>query len=426
MFLRPIRVDNTLPGLVFYLISWIGYQMAQQDFAWHKKYNLKPLINVSGTMTSLGASIASTPIVNATAEAMSHFVSIHEAQALASTAIEHATGAEAGFLTASASAGISLSIASCMTGVDPSRVEALPIDSGPCNEIVIQAGHLCGYGAPIEQAITLTGAKVKSVGQSTLCMDHQIKGGMTSSTAAGLFVVSHHTVPYGQCPLQRFIQLCHDSGVPVIVDAASEYDLRGFIEAGADIVVYSGHKFLGGPTSGIVAGKRDLIRGAYLQNIGIGRGMKIGKESIFGTIEALGEWEKRDHETIRAQENEILEHWLDAISGFPGVLARVVPDPTGNPLERLQVEIDEATFGANAIAVARSLSELEPAIMVRNHEVELGYFQLDPCNLKPGQVEIVREALQKVLSKPGYLKNSPEDLDIVRNGGVNAYLEWGL
>jgi len=400
--------------------------MAQHDFAWHKKYNLKPLINVSGTMTSLGASIASTPIANATADAMGQFVSIHEAQALASSAIAQATGAEAGFLTASASAGISLSIAACMTGVDPIRVEALPIDPGPCNEIVIQAGHLCGYGAPIEQAITLTGAKVKSVGQSTLCLDHQIKGGLTSSTAAGLFVVSHHTVHYGQCSLGKFIQFCHNSGVPVIVDAASEYDLRGFIEAGSDIVVYSGHKFLGGPTSGIVAGKRHLVRAAYLQNIGIGRGMKIGKESIFGTIEALREWEKRDHETIRAQEKEVLEHWLNAISGFSGVLVRIVPDPTGNPLERLQVEIDEATFGANAAAVARALSELEPAIIVRNHEVELGYFQLDPCNLKPGQEETVQEALHKVLSKIGHLKNSPEDLELVRNGGVNAYLKWGL
>ena len=83
-------------------------------------------------------------------------------------------------------------------------------------------------------------------------------------------MVYHHTVHYGQCPLRRFVTLCHDAEVPVIVDAASDYDLHGFLASGADAMVYSGHKFLGGPTVGIMADCRDLIRAAYLQNIGMG------------------------------------------------------------------------------------------------------------------------------------------------------------
>ena len=102
--------------------------------------------------------------------------------------------------------------------------------------------------------------------------------------------------------LAEFCAVCHARGVPVIVDAASEYDLKGFLSRGADIALYSGHKFLGGPTSGIVAGRKDLVRAAYLQNRGIGRGMKVGKESIAGVMAALEAWERRDHAGIRARE----------------------------------------------------------------------------------------------------------------------------
>lgn len=400
--------------------------MVERKTEWHIRHGLKPLINVSGTMTTLGASIASPEVIAATAEAMEHFVVIHEAQAKASKVIARATGAEAGCLTASASAGVTLSVAACMTGLDPTRVQALPIDPGPRSEVIVQAGHLCGYGAPIEQAVALTGARVKPVGQSTVCSDYQIDGAIGEKTAAGLYVVSHHVVHYGQCPLTRFAELCHATGVPVIVDAASEYDLRGFLQAGADLVIYSAHKFLGGPTAGIIAGRRDLVRAAYLQNIGIGRGMKIGKESILGVIAALEAWEKRDHAAVRAQETQTLLIWMEALAGLRGVTARRVPDPTDNPLERLQVEIDSNVLGVEAATVARILSEHSPAIMVRDLEVELGYFQLDPCNLKDNQAQEVAAILQEVLKNPSNLTRHPEDIHLAaRNGTVAAYMRWG-
>ena len=66
----------------------------------------------------------------------------------------------------------------------------------------------------------------------------------TSARRQALYVVAHHTVQYGMLSLEEFCEICHAKGVPVIVDAASEYDLRGFLARGADIVIYSGHKFL--------------------------------------------------------------------------------------------------------------------------------------------------------------------------------------
>ncbi|MCC5960497.1 MAG: aminotransferase class V-fold PLP-dependent enzyme [Rhodobacteraceae bacterium] len=399
--------------------------MLEDEFEWHRKQGVKPIINVSGTMTGLGASIAAPGVAKATAEAMANFVSIHQAQEKASEVIARLTGAEAGFLTASASAGITLSIAACITGLDPARVEELPINIGEKNEVIVQSGHLCGYGAPVAQAVALSGARVRSVGQSTLCMDHQITGAIGRTTAAALFVVSHHVVHYGQCPLKRFVTLCHKAEIPIIVDAASEHDLRGFLKAEADLVVYSGHKFLGGPTSGIVAGRRDLVRAAYLQNIGIGRGMKIGKESIFGTIAALEAWETRDHAAIRTKEAKALGSWTHALSNIPGVTTTRVADPTGNPIDRLQVDINSEEVGISAATVARLLGERDPAIIVRTHGLDLGYFQLDPCNLLPGQAERVATALREVLSSAETSAAKPGDTEIARNGSTRAYLDWG-
>ncbi len=399
--------------------------MAENEmWSWHDANGCKRLINVSGTMTGLGASIASDEVRRETAAVMGDFVSMHELQTLASAAIADLTGAEAGCMTASSSAGITLCVAGCITGMDPGRAEALPKDPGEKNEVVVQLGHLCGYGAPISQAIELAGATVRPIGQSTLAMDYQLESALTGKTAAALYVVSHHVVHYGQIPFPRFAEICRRANVPVIVDAASEYDLTGFIANGADMAIYSGHKFLGGPTSGIIAGTRDLVRAAYLQNIGIGRGMKIGKESIAGAIAALRQWQRRDHQAIRAQERATLDLWAETLAPFPGIDPVIVPDPTGNPLDRLQVNIDAARLGANAATLARALGEQEPAIIVRNHEVELGYFQLDPCNLKPGQAAMVAEALAKVCASAASLEEREADAHAARNGGVDAYLSW--
>jgi len=259
----------------------------------HQKLGLRPVINVSGTMTGLGASIALPQVAQAMAEILPQFVEIGDLQRKASHIIARLTGAEAGFVTASCSAGITLSIAGCMSGDDLSIIERLPQSDGLKNEVIVQMGHVVSYGAPVDQAVRLAGARPILIGQATSCHEHHLEGAITEKTVAALYVVSHHVVEYGLLPLERFAEICHAKGVVVIVDAASEYDLRKFLAAGADIALYSGHKFLSGPTSGLVAGKKQLVRQAYLQNIGIGRGMKVGKESIYGVMAALEAWEKR-------------------------------------------------------------------------------------------------------------------------------------
>jgi L-seryl-tRNA(Ser) seleniumtransferase len=328
-------------------------------------------------------------------------------------------------VTASASAGITLGVAGAMTGADLAAIERLPDAGGLKSEVAILAGHMVNYGAPVEQAIRLAGARVVPVGQATSARAYQLAGAIGERTAAAVYVVSHHTVPYGMPPLAEFAEIAHAGGVPVIVDAASEYDLAGFLAAGADLALYSSHKFLGGPTGGIVAGRRDLVRAAFLQNSGIGRGMKVGKEGVAGTIAALEAWERRDHAAVRARETQALDLWRDALQGRPGVTAAVVPDPTANPLERLQVAVEPAAAHITAWDLADRLAAANPPVIVRDHEIEHGWFLMDPCNLHPGEETVVAarlvEELDRALASNEIIATS---VSARRERRVRARLAW--
>jgi uncharacterized pyridoxal phosphate-dependent enzyme len=376
-------------------------------------------------MTALGASIVVPEAVEAIAAILPEFVEIDALQKRVSAAIARLCGAEAGFVTASCSAGISVAVAGAMTRMNLAAIERLPDTTGLKNEVAIMVGHMASYGAPVDQAIRLTGAKVVPVGQATFARRYQLEGALNERTAAAVYVVSHHVVEYGLIPLEEFAAVCHLHGVPVIVDGASEYDLKGFLTRGADIALYSAHKFLGGPTAGIVAGRAELVRAAYLQNGGIGRGMKVGKEGMAGTIAALEAWEKRDHAAIRERETGYLRLWQETLSGRAGVAATIEPDPTDNPLDRLRVAVTPADAHITAWDLCDALGGGEPPIIVRDHLVEKGLFYMDPCNLHPGEETIVARRLDEELRRA---RESNEiiatQLEARRNRRVASVARW--
>jgi L-seryl-tRNA(Ser) seleniumtransferase len=199
--------------------------------------------------------------------------------------------------------------------------------------------------------------------------------------AAAVYVVSHHTVREGELPIGLFVELCRAGGVPVIVDMAAEYDLRSAIGVGADAVIWSGHKFLGGPTSGIVAGRRPMIRAMYLQNRGLGRMMKAGKEAVAGAIAALDAWAGRDHAAEAAREAAIVAAWMEDLAGLPGIGLSRHADWTGNPVTRLCLTIDPGAAGLNAWELAARCLAGRPAVALRDDLAMHQLIFLDPCNL---------------------------------------------
>ena len=97
----------------------------------------------------------------------------------------------------------------------------------------------------------------------------------------------------------------------------------------------------------------------------------------------------------------------------------IVPDPTNNPLDRLEINVlPESGFTAAGLATA--LARAQIPIIVRNHEVERGHFFLDPCNLHPGEAETVARELHSLLSA----KERPSDAMLVPQKSARNIRKW--
>lgn len=360
---------------------------------------LRRVVNAAGTMTSLGANRIVPEAVSAMVAASAHFVEIDVLQARAAETIARMTGAESGCLTACSAAGVTLSIAACMTGSDPAKIEQLPNADGMRSGVLLQSGHAINYGAPIEQAIRLSGARVVEVGGAAEAHLYQLRAQLRrGDIAAALYVVSHHTAPDGMISLAEWTSACHEHGVPVIADMAGEFNLRVVEDPGVDIAVYSAHKFMGGPTAGIVAANGELARAVYLQSRGIGRQMKIGKENICGAMAAMEAWSCRDPSADRERQRQVLSLWTEELKGVPGVRAEIIGDWTGNPIDRLQLTVlpDEARLHAWELALR--LRAKDPAIFAREQFLEHGRLVLDPCHLLDGEAELVARRVGEIVN----------------------------
>lgn len=365
-----------------------------------KKHGLGRVINAAGTMTSLGASRIHAEAMAAAADIAGHFIDMDALQRRAGLAIARATGAQDGFMTACSAAGVTLGVAGCMTGTSMARIERLPDAAGMKRHVALQRGHMINYGAPIEQAVRLAGAEVVPIGSATEVQAYHLEEALAARPlAAALYVVSHHCVQEGMLPLDEFAAICRRGRVPVIVDMAAEWDLGVARLPGVAAAVYSSHKFMGGPTGGIFAGRRKLVQAAYLQNRGIGRTMKIGKESICGALAALERWRRRDHAKDQRAWDAVLRLWLEEFGKMPGLEPSILPDWTGNPTPRLQLLVDAARAGLHAWEIELRLLAKEPRVYLRTQFIEQRRLVLEPCQLLPGEEKEVVARFKEVLAK---------------------------
>lgn len=357
---------------------------------------VRPVVNAVGTWTMYGAAPASAEAAEATTWSLGRSFVMAELQAAASTVIARATGAEAGCVTACSASGVALAIAACITGADPALVRRLPDTSGLSADVVMLKSHVIDFGADVRQMARLAGAHVVEAGPATHCGRDELEAAFTPQTAAVLYVVSHLCVQRGQPSLADVVDAAHARGVPVVVDAAAEYDLEGFHRAGVDLVVHSAHKFLVGPTAGLVAGRAALIEAVRAQDRGIGRPMKVGKEGIVGLIAALERWRALDLDGQRQRDRAKLARAAERLGNLPGLVTELEPDTTGNPTDRLRVHVDPTAAGLDAAALGAALREGPTAFVVRDHLADLGYVLIDPRNLDEAAMDLLTDRIAAV------------------------------
>ena len=372
----------------------------------YQELGLQEVIVATGNFTELGGSLMPGEVLEAMQDAARSFVSIRALHERAGQVIADVTGAEAGYVTSGAAAGLLLATAACMTGSDPAAIQQLPDTAGLKNEVVIHKSHSNYYN----RMFRLTGAKIKEVGYGAhRTLPWQLESALDERSAAIIYVVAQFLVSQTALPLPEVVRIARAKGVPVIVDAANELppvgNLRKFIELGADLVIFSGGKDLQGPQpSGFICGRQDLIAACALNgapNHGIGRPMKVGKEEIVGLVAALKRYVRLDHQARLAGWERQVSLIVDGLADIGHLrVRRVFPDYTGRPVPRAWLTWDEETAGLSKQEVLDALAQGPPAIRVMEEYAGKGLL-IDPTTLLDGQETIIAERLRTIFAGRG-------------------------
>lgn len=360
-----------------------------------KQKGIREVINANGKMTILGVSVASDEIAENMKNALQNFVVIEELINYTGGVIAKKTNAEAGVPVMGAAAGICISVAAVITGTNLDLIEKIPNTQGLANEIIIQKGQSVNFGGSIVQMISLGGGIPKEVGHSNKTERYHIEGAIGEKTAALLYVVSHHAVQKGMQNLNLFIELGKKYNKPVIVDAAAEEDLEKYIALGADLVIYSGAKAMCGPTSGMICGKEKYIEACKKQYKGIGRAMKVSKESMIGLITAIEDYDIE--KTDIAKQKEIVKTICDELNKLDGLECTITKDEAGREIYRASIRFDETKLKISAQEINERLKNGSTAIYLRDYYSNLGVLAVDPRTLLQDQEKIIINEIVKLV-----------------------------
>ena len=390
----------------------------------YEDLGVRQVINAAGPVTRLSGAPLHPEVAAAMAEAAQTCVRIDELQEVAGRYLADVCGAEAGYVTSGAAAGLAVSAAATIARFDVSVMDRLPDTTGLPNEIVIQRAHLTSY----THALRLPGAKLIEVGYlgypgQGITWPWQVESAINERTVAVAYSIGKAP---GVVPLTEIVRIAHEHALPVIVDAAAALppreNLRRFIADGADLVAFSGGKAIGGPqATGILIGRRDLIESVALQHQdmdvypetwpwrmkylesgllpgpphhGIGRPMKVGKEQVVGLMVALRRFLERDLAAERAQQDAELTALQQGLSAIPGVEPILLDDADApRAYSTLMIRLDESRIEMSATNLVNELADGEPPIAVSQNFLDQNAIGIVATTLKPGEAATIQRRL---------------------------------
>jgi len=389
------------------------------------------VVNGAGTKTRLSGTLMRDEAVEAMRRGAEAFARIEDLQAKASEVVAEVTGAEAGYVTAGADAGLALGAAACIAGRDLGVMNRLPDTDGVADEIVMPRAQRNGY----DHALRAAGASIVDIGEtgfnhgcaSTNVEPWEIADAITDETAAVAWLAKPHV----KMDLETVVEVAHEEDVPVVVDAAAQLppptNLGRYTEAGADLVVFSGGKAIRGPqTTGILAGRADLVQSVALQHLdthvaseawvppeefldvsdlrgvprqGIGRPMKVGKEEICGLLAALDAFLDEDHERLQREWTDRVERIGDRLSDSPALDPDVSYGDKTAFVPELVVHVDEAEAGMTTAALVRSLRRENPRVYVGGDHLHRARFEVNPLSLSDEEAVYLADRVLDTLAE---------------------------
>jgi L-seryl-tRNA(Ser) seleniumtransferase len=271
----------------------------------------------------------------------------------------------------------------------------------PKNRAVMHRAHRNGY----DHSVRAAGAAIVEVGYAHRTMPYQLEAALDDDQVAVVVYLMSPWASRGALSLVETCEIAHRYDMPVLVDGAAVLppadNLRRFVAAGADLVVFSGGKGINGPQgSGILAGRADLIQAAALNgnpNHGVGRAAKAAKEDIVGLIVALERYLQRDHAADVARWQSQTEYVAQALRGIRGIETRCRYDSSEHLVPQLEIAIDP---GVDAHSLVQALEEGDPRLFMfepTGPSATPNSMIVNPHTLQPGEERIVAEVLGTAL-----------------------------
>ena len=163
-------------------------------------------------------------------------------------------------------------------------------------EVVISRGQLIEIGGSfrLPEIFSLSGAVVREIGTTNRTHVSDYQKAITSNTAAVMHVhpSNYRVIGFSETPsIEELVPLARNHGVVAIDDIGSgalidvarlglpaEPTFQQSLAAGADVVLGSGDKLLGGPQCGIILGKHEFVE--RVRQHPLARAVRVGKLTL--------------------------------------------------------------------------------------------------------------------------------------------------
>ena len=163
-------------------------------------------------------------------------------------------------------------------------------------EVIVSRGQLIEIGGSyrLPEVMECSGAKLKAIGTTnkTRAVDYQNAIGEETGALMLVHPSNFKIVGFTESPtIDELVKIGHAAGLPVIDDVGSgalldfgkfgledEPVVMHSVDAGADVILFSGDKLVGGPQCGIIVGRKKYIQ-RILKNP-LMRAMRVGKMTL--------------------------------------------------------------------------------------------------------------------------------------------------
>jgi len=392
------------------------------DDSIYRSLGVEPVINCRGTFTIIGGSVKHEHVLKSMSRATSEFVQMDELAFGVGARLAELTGAEWGIITAGCAAALKHITAGCISGGNPEKLIRIPHLTGvDKNEVIMPRGSRTIY----DHAIRNTGGEIVMV--ETL---EELRSAIGPRTAM-ICIMSWQS---DELRTENVANVAGPLGVPILVDAAAE-DLtipNVHLQAGADVVAYSGGKAMLGPqSSGIAIGRKDILMAAWQASSphqGPGRDNKVDRDELIGGLAAVEAWIMRDHNAEWQRWLRWLNNIGERVSDISGVSTEIQePEGLNNRTPRLVIRWDPDQLNITGEEVAEELGRTKPRIALGSRTTgEYTSINITSGQMQPGDYEVVRDRIYNVLSKRRNRRPQMERPAAEINGRWNVHVKFYL